>query len=99
MKTEHILPAVMISVAAMTSSASATEAPNPVASNTTITDRIVPAVLFTDAKPEYKTSDRLLKYEQALMKATGYPVARRLDRCETVSGSHKGWDDSKQDCK
>jgi hypothetical protein len=99
MKAENILPAVMMSVAAMSAIANPADAAITATNEIIVTDNIVPAVLFIDAKPDYQASDRLLKYEQTLMKETGYKNARRMDRCETISGSGHGWDDSKQDCK
>jgi hypothetical protein len=101
MKPENILPAVMLSVAAMSSIASSAMANNTVTKTTETHTNLVPAVLFTETHIEFKDSDRLLKYEQNLMKNTGYKIAKMredLGRCGTIGGSGKDWDQSKQDC-
>jgi hypothetical protein len=85
-----LLPAVMISVAAINTVTVATKADAASPSNG---QEAVPAVLSVRPPSEYPVPERLTQYTNSIADATTYSMR---DHCATISGSDSGWDDS--DC-
>ncbi len=86
-----LLPAVMISVAAINTLTVATKAHATSPSNA---EEAVPAVLSVRPPSEYPVPQRLTEYTNSIADATN--LSKRKDHCATISGSDSGWDDS--DC-
>ncbi|WP_134075817.1 hypothetical protein [Nostoc sp. 106C] len=87
-----LLPAVMISVAAINTLSVATSANAASANNGK--QEAVPAVLSVRPPSEYPVPERLTQYTHTIADATN--LSMRNEHCATISGSDSGWDDS--DC-
>lgn len=86
-----LLPAVMISVAAINTLNVANKADAASPSNA---KEVVPAVLSVRPPSEYPVPERLTEYTNSIADATN--LSMRNEHCATISGSDNGWDDS--DC-
>ncbi|WP_315788193.1 hypothetical protein [Fischerella sp. JS2] len=86
-----LLPAVMISVAAINTLTAPASAETASVSNG---KQVVPAVLSVRPPSEYPVPERLTEYTNSIADATN--LSMRNEHCATISGSDNGWDDS--DC-
>ncbi|BAY09313.1 hypothetical protein [Calothrix sp. NIES-2098] len=86
-----LLPAVMLSVAAINT---LTVAASANAASATNGEQAVPAVLSVRPPSEYPVPERLTQYTHTIADATN--LSMRNEHCATISGSDSGWDDS--DC-